>query len=232
MLSDAQIERYSRQLILPEIGPDGQEKLLRAKVALVMRRAPYDPALLYLAAAGIGRLAVIEVDEHGQPPARRDVCLHPSNPDSVVERHTVSAPAIADLLVGCAAVLAATDDRLLLGRLNRTCVAQAIPLLVASTQGATGSVVTLAGHRRDAPCYACAAEGLAGAAPAAAVAAAPAANLIAALQASEAIKLVVGVGRVRFGELLNCDTARMSFSYSALAKDPRCSTCAAAEAGA
>jgi molybdopterin/thiamine biosynthesis adenylyltransferase len=228
MLSDAQIERYSRQLILPEIGPAGQERLLAGSVALAGDPGANAAALLYLAGAGVGRLTVL----HGGPGERETSGAtwgslpEPSNPDSSLVRLHVRHQEVATTLAEHDAVILSGGDDPLRTAVNRACVARAIPLVFGAAAGAQGFLVTFAGHRSDAPCYDCVAATLPTPTTEDPALGAVSGNFLATLQATEAIKLVLGIGEIAGGQMVVWDLRSDTFSPRAVEKNPTCPTCA------
>ena len=147
MLTDRQIERYSRQIILPQLGGRGQEKLLSAAVAVVGTGDMNISVALYLAAGGVGTLGV------DAPAAAAIAGLNPDcRTQSLAATLDADLAAIArdyDLLV---AADIAPD---LCSALNVACMAVRKPLLWGATTGHTGAIAVFAGHRPAEPCYAC-----------------------------------------------------------------------------
>ncbi len=230
MLSETQIERYSRQIRLPQVGGRGQEKLLAAAVAVLGNDEVASTAAVYLAAAGVGRLARDAAPHTAVScvSTREDV-----NPDS----RTITLP--ARLTVGTAAEIARRSDVVVAGGLahdmcvllNVACVAQRTPLVWGRAQGIVGELTTLAGHWADAPCYGCLCGGPAWQLPTSAGVAELAgvtAAFVGSLLATEVIKIVTGVDPLLTGRLLRYDALDSTLREVAVAKDPSCTTCSAA----
>ncbi|MFQ5664991.1 MAG: ThiF family adenylyltransferase [Candidatus Binatia bacterium] len=230
MLTDVQIERYSRQIILPQIGGRGQQRILSGSVAVVASSETGSAAASYLAAAGVGQLGIVEATRtHGWARALAAE-LAALNPDCRVQlvREGLTADA--------AAQIAGTHDVVIVGNasldtsslLNTACVALKTPLVWASTTGAMGSVMTCAGHRSDAPCYQC----LYVQEPAAASGAQQPSALervtaafVGALQATETLTLLLHLGASSVGQLLSYDALNATVHQAAVGKDPACGTC-------
>ncbi len=245
-LSDEQIERYSRQIILPEVGGVGQQRLLEARVLIVGAGAVGSAAALYLAAAGVGCLGLVDGDVLSLTALRRQVlCTAGDLGDRKVEAASDSlarlnpdcrarcearrlAPAEAAATVAEFDVVVDTapghDLRV---ALNRACVAEEKPLLCGGAAGAGGWLSTFLGFRPDLPCAECAgheplaasrAEGLSGAA----------AGLVGTLLATEVLKLILGSGRSLAGRWLICDLAAAGFRDLEIGKANDCATCGGA----
>jgi len=231
MLSDAQIERYSRQLILPEIGPKGQERLLAGAVALAGDPGPNAAGLLYLAGAGVGRLTVLDLDtaERGESEAARRSMPEPSNPDSALVRLRVRHAELAAVIEGHDVVVLSGGDGRMRAAVHRACVAQAIPLVFGAAAGAQGFLVTFAGYRSGAPCHDCVAATLPQGAAERSALATVTEDLVATLQATEVIKLLLGIGRLDDGQMVVCDLNAGTFSFRAFEQDPNCPTCSGPE---
>ena len=218
MLSDAQIERYSRQIILPQIGGRGQAALLSSTVGVCGTGGMAATAALYLAAAGVGTLGVA--------PALVET-LDGVNPDCrVLPRAWDDTPSATAAAAGAAAVLCAGVAPDVMRRMNAVCLAVRVPLLCGASTGASAWMCVTAGFGPTAPCFGCLAASLedsgdAEALPLGAVAAA----LIGTLLATAAIKLVLGIGAGDVGRLLVYDAAGTVVSQVARAKDPACSAC-------
>ena len=217
MLTDEQIERYSRQIILPQIGGRGQQKLLSAAVAIVGTGEPGTTAALYVAAAGIGRVSVrapvaaaiaeLNPDCHAQPLA--------------AQLNTDAAMAIArshDLVIDADL---SGDTSLLL---NIACLAMKRQVVWGHLSGSGAQATILAGHQADAPCYGC--VRMPPPAPPSAVGPLTAA-FIGTVLATEAIKILLGIGSTLIGRMLMYDARDSTVSVVPVRKDPRCATCSA-----
>lgn len=213
MLTDQQIERYSRQIILPNVGGRGQEGLLSASVALVGTGELCVTAAQYLAAAGVGRLTVPAPVLAAVEDLNPDCRAQPSSSAEVVRSHDVVISAGAPLET-CRAV-------------NAACVACGTPLVWGELGGRVGQVTVFAGHRPDAPCYQCARPQPNGEVEAADVLAGVTAALVGTLLATEALKAVLGIGRSLTGRMLVYDLRGTVVHESALSKDPLCIDCGA-----
>jgi len=228
MLSDAQIERYSRQLILPEIGPAGQERLLAGSVALAGDPGANAVASLYLAGAGVGRLTLLhsghaERETDGEASGSMP---EPSNPDSSLVRLHLRHEEVTTVLAEHDVVILSGGDAPLRAAVNRACVERAIALVYGAAAGAQGFLVTFAGHRSHAPCYDCAAATLPTQTTEDRDLGAATGDLLGTLQATEAIKLLLGIGGIAGGQMVVWDLRSYTFSPRTLEKNLACPTCA------
>jgi molybdopterin/thiamine biosynthesis adenylyltransferase len=218
-LSDAQIERYSRQILLKELGGAGQERILTGGV-LVSGRGGVPPlTALYLAAAGVGRLGLALVAGSSETAATIR-SLNPEIQTEMIPAERLSGAAIAgyDLVV----------DTLLPGeshdRLNRAWLESARPIIVARLAGASGSLTALPpGHGTG--CLACLPWPPVG--ETATSLAAPLAGALAALQAIETLKLLTGTGVPLYGRLATLDGYGCTVAVADLPRSPACAVCGA-----
>ena len=243
-LSAEQNERYLRQIALPEIGPTGQERLLRAGVLVVGTGGLGSSACYYLAAAGIGRLGLADGDRvelsnlqrqilHATPDLGRPKVesahdkLSALNPEVQVEAifSRVTAENAAQLIARYDAVIAATDNLATRRLLNETCYQTGKPLIEGAVRGFTGHLITFLPPRG--PCYQCLFPERGGSVerPAGVLGAVP--GVIGAMQAIEAIKVLLGLGQPMTGRLLVFDALAGEFTTVALTANPSCPVCRA-----
>ena len=245
-------ERYSRQLRLPEVGDAGQRKLLGARVAMVGAGGLGSPAAFYLAAAGVGTLVLADDDTVDRSNLQRQIlhtearigmskvesariALSALNPTTAVEAFTerVDAGNVERLIGDADVVVDGADNFPARYLLNDACVKLGKPLVYGAVHRFEGQVSVFdAGRQRGvAPCYRClfpeppppeaapncAEAGVLGVLP----------GVIGLLQATEAIKLILGLGESLAGRLLQFDALSMRFRETRLAADPDCPLCAA-----
>jgi adenylyltransferase/sulfurtransferase len=245
-LSNAEIQRYSRHLILPEVGMEGQKRIKGGRVLCIGAGGLGSPAALYLAAAGIGTLGVVDfdaVDEsnlqrqilHGTPDVGRSKLqsardrLTAINPEVQVETYETrltSANAL-ELFKGYDVILDGTDNFATRYLVNDACVLLKIPNAYGSIfrfEGQASVFATVGG-----PCYrclypeppppglvpSCAEGGVLGVLP----------GVIGTIQATEALKLILGAGQTLVGRLLLYDAWTMKFRELKLRRDPNCPVC-------
>ncbi|RZO63289.1 MAG: molybdopterin-synthase adenylyltransferase MoeB [Sandaracinaceae bacterium] len=246
-LTPAQLERYSRHLLLPEVGEKGQEKLLKARVLLLGAGGLGSPAALYLAAAGVGTLGVIDNDVVDASNLQRQV-LHGTSTVGVSKVES-GAKRIADLNPDVNVI--PFDERLTSENVDRifdqgwdvivdgldnfptrylvndASVWKDIPVVHGSIFRFDGQVTTF--WPKQGPCYrclypepppahlapSCAEAGVLGILP----------GVIGTIQATEAIKIVLGQGEPLVGRLLTYESLKMQFRTLKLRKDPTCPVC-------
>ena len=247
-LTPDDLARYARQLALPEFGPAAQQRLKRAAVLCVGAGGLGSPAALYLAAAGVGRLGIVDPDHVDRSNLQRQVLhgeatighpktdsaaarLHDLNPQVEVVTHPTrltpdNATAIArhyDLLVD------GSDNFPARFLINDLCYLLRIPNCHGAVRGLEGHVTVLAPHLGG-PCLRCILPTLPPPPPPPPAAAGPPVlgvvpGVIGCLQALEAIKLLAGIGTPALGRLVHFDALALRFRELAVARDPRCRLC-------
>jgi molybdopterin/thiamine biosynthesis adenylyltransferase len=240
--SDDEVDRYARHLVLREVGGPGQQKLKAARVLLVGAGGIGSPAALYLAAAGIERIGLLDMDEValsnlqrqvlfdggdlGRPKveagARRLKALNP-NVEVAPLAQRLDAANARDLIADWDVVLDGTDDFATRYAVNAACVALGKPLVTAALGRWTGQVGVFHGR----PCWrclvpeappeaeTCARVGVVGAL----------AGVMGSMAALEVVKLVTGAGRGLDGRLLIYDGLNAEVRVARVAPDPACGVC-------
>ena len=246
-LSPAELARYSRHLLLPEFGTAGQEKLARARVLVIGAGGLGSPAALYLAAAGVGTLGIIDCDrvdvsnlqrqvlfetaQIGQPKAgTARARLAALNPAINVVAHDVELRAhnVMQILAGYDIVLDGSDRVGTRYLVNDACVLLGRTLVSAAIHRFEGQATTCVPHAG--PCYRCLfPEPAVGAAPTCAEAGVLGVlpGVLGAIQATEAIKLITGIGTPLIGRLLTYDALAMRFDEFRFGRDTDCRVCSA-----
>ena len=240
--SDDEIERYARHLVLSEIGGPGQQRLKAARAAIVGLGGVGAPAALYLAAAGVGALRLIDDDEVGLSNLQRQIAfseqdvgelkveagaarLAALNPHVEIEAaaERLTPDNAAWLLEDCDVVIDGTDDFGTRFAVNAACVAAGMPLVSGALGRWSGQVGVFAGR----PCYrclvaepppdaeTCARVGVVGAV----------AGVVGSMAALEAIKLITGAGEALTGRLLIYDGLTGTARTVSIAADPACPVC-------
>ncbi|MDX6697654.1 MAG: sulfur-carrier protein adenylyltransferase/sulfurtransferase [Solirubrobacteraceae bacterium] len=245
-LTKEQRERYSRHLLIPEVGVEGQQKLLDAKVLLLGAGGLGSPAALYLAAAGVGTLGIVDNDEVDLSNLQRQVIhstedvgvpkvdsaaatINALNPDVNVVKHPVRLDAsnIMEILPGYDVVVDGLDNFPTRYLLNDASVRLKIPVVSAAILGFDGQLSVFAPY--DGPCYrclfrepppaelapSCGANGVLGVLP----------GTMGLLQATEAVKLIIGQGDPLIGRLLLYDALAATFTEVKVHRDPDCPIC-------
>ena len=250
-LEASQADRYARHLVMPQVGPPGQRKLLDTRILLAGLGGLNSPVAMYLAAAGVGTLGLLDFDTVERSNLQRQV-LHgesrigQSKAESACSRIQDINPGIATEILDLkltpqnAGELAADWDIVIDGTdsfesryaLNRACLEHGTPLVYGAVMRFQGQVSVFwpSGPGQDSsPCFQCLmprapAEGEApGCAEAGVLGILP--GIVGTLQANEALKLALGIGRVLIGELLMVDALNMEFRRMKLPADPSCSSC-------
>ncbi len=245
-LSAEQRERYSRHLLLPEVGPEGQQKLLDAKVLLLGAGGLGSPAALYLAAAGVGTLGIVDNDEVDVSNLQRQVIhfsdrvgmpkvdsaeqtINALNPDVKVKKYPIrlGPENITEILPGYDVVVDGLDNFPTRYLLNDASVRLGIPVVSAAILGFEGQLSVFKPY--DGPCYRC----LFPVPPPAELAPSCGANgvlgvlpgTMGLLQATEVIKLILGEGDPLIGRLMMYDALAASFTEVKVRRDPQCPIC-------
>ncbi|MDP1674544.1 MAG: molybdopterin-synthase adenylyltransferase MoeB [Burkholderiales bacterium] len=246
-MNDHQLLRYSRHILLPEIGIEGQQRLLDAHALLIGAGGLGSPAAMYLAAAGIGTLTLCDGDSVDLTNLQRQIVhceaavgakkvdsaratLLGLNPairiNAVAER--VSGDRLQVLVDAADVVLDGCDNFETRHAVNRACVRAGKPLISGAGIRFDGQLAVFDLRRADSPCYAClfpedgemdemrcAVMGVF----------APLTGIIGAMQAAEALKLVIGAGETLTGRLLLVDALTMDLRAVSLKRDPACPVC-------
>jgi sulfur-carrier protein adenylyltransferase/sulfurtransferase len=245
-LTAEQRERYSRHLLIPEVGVEGQQKLLEAKVLLLGAGGLGSPTALYLAAAGVGTLGIVDDDEVDLSNLQRQV-IHTTdrigvakvdsaeetiaaiNPDVEVVKYPVRLDAsnIVEIIEGYDVIVDGLDNFPTRYLLNDASVRLEIPVVSAAILGFDGQLSVFKPH--DGPCYRC----LFPEPPPAELAPSCGANgvlgvlpgTMGLLQATEVVKLVIGEGDPLIGRLLLYDALAATFTEVKVRRDPNCPIC-------
>ncbi|MGE3615567.1 MAG: molybdopterin-synthase adenylyltransferase MoeB [Gemmatimonadales bacterium] len=245
-LSREELIRYSRHLCLPEVGSAGQARLKRSRVLVVGCGGLGSPVALYLAAAGVGHLGLVDFDVVDRSNLQRQVLhgtaavgrskldsaearLRDLNPLAAIERYDtrLSAANALEIIAGYDVVVDGTDNFGTRYLVNDACVILGVPNAYGSIFRFEGQAAVFAAP--DGPCYRClfrnpppagavpncAEGGVLGVLP----------GLVGTIQATEAIKLLLGIGRPLVGELLLVDALTMEFRRVHVRRDPDCPAC-------
>ncbi|MBX3049679.1 MAG: molybdopterin-synthase adenylyltransferase MoeB [Anaerolineales bacterium] len=245
-LSRDELLRYSRHLLIPQVGLDGQRKLKAASVLVVGAGGLGSPAALYLAAAGVGRIGLVDYDVVDASNLQRQVIHGTSNLDQLkvesarsrlldlnpgidvpVYNESLTSANALRIVQGYDLVIDGTDNFPTRYLVNDVCVKLGIPNVYGSIFRFDGQVSVFAA--KDGPCYrclfpdppppgsvpSCAEGGVLGVLP----------GIIGSLQASEGLKLLLGIGEPLVGKLLLFHALDMRFDTIKLRKDPNCTVC-------
>jgi adenylyltransferase/sulfurtransferase len=245
-LTQTECARYARHLILPELGEEGQLRLKQGSVLIVGAGGLGSPSSIYLAAAGVGRIGLVDFDRVDATNLHRQVLygtsdvgtpkleaararLHDLNPEIAIETHdcALTSDNALDLLRGYDVVLDGTDNFATRYLVNDACVLLGKPNVYGSIFRFDGQASVF--FAKEGPCYrclypeppppdlvpSCAEGGVLGVLP----------GVVGTIQATEAIKLLAGIGETLVGRLLVFDALNMAFRQMKLRKDPQCAIC-------
>ncbi len=245
-LTPDQRNRYHRHLLLPEVGPAGQQRLLDAKVLLLGAGGLGSPAALYLAAAGVGTIGIIDMDVVDASNLQRQVLhnmervgerkvdsakktLTAMNPDVKVVTYDVrlGADNILDIIDGYDVIVDGTDNFPTRYLVNDASLVKRIPVVHGSIFRFEGQVTVFSPY--EGPCYRCfvpeppPAELAPSCAEAGVLGVLP--GIIGSIQAMEALKLLLGLGEPLIGRLLAYDALEETFRTYKMQRDPACPAC-------
>ena len=246
-MNDNQLLRYSRHILLDEIGIEGQERICTAHALILGAGGLGAPAALYLAASGVGRITVIDDDavdltnlqrqiahttaRVGQPKvaslARAVADLNPEVQVNAVQQRA-DAALLDSLLPGVTVVLDCCDNYQTRQRVNAACVRHRIPLVSGAAIRWDAQISVFDPRQDDAPCYACLFDPDADFQEvqcATMGVLAPLVGIVGSVQAAEALKLIVGTGDSLAGRLLLLDARSMDWNRLHTARNPECKVC-------
>ena len=246
-MNDQQLLRYSRHILLEEIGIEGQERLLGSHVLIIGMGGLGSPAAMYLTASGVGRLTLCDHDTVDFSNLQRQIIhrtgmvglpkvvsaqttLQEINPEveCIALPHRADAAKLNELIAGADVVLDCSDNFATRYAVNQACQAQRKPLVSGAAIQFHGQVAVFDFRREDTPCYNCLfpedseAEELRCATTGVF---APLVGIIGSMQAAEALKLLIGMDRGLSGRLLSVNALDMNILRSSLSKDPACRVC-------
>ena len=248
MLTDDQLLRYSRQILLPQIDVAGQLRLTQSRVLIVGLGGLGSPVALYLAAAGVGELHLADFDSVDLTNLQRQVVhdtaslgqakvdsaaarLRALNPEVRLRLHrqALDADSLAAALVNVDLVLDCTDNFAIREAINVACVAARKPLISGAAIRLSGQLSVFDLRRADSPCYHC----LYGDGDSAELTCSeagvvgPLVGVVGSLQALEALKLLAGFGEPLVGRLLLIEALGSHFRELRVRRDPDCAVCGA-----
>jgi adenylyltransferase/sulfurtransferase len=245
-LTDSQIERYSRHIILKEIGGEGQKKILNTKVVIIGAGGLGSPAAYYLAAAGVGKIGIVDSDRADLSNLQRQILhftkdvgrlktesaqekLTAINPDCEVVPHTtrLNAKNVLDIIGEYDAVINGSDNFPTRYLINDACIISKTPLFEGAVIGFSGQAITIKPH--ESACYRCLYEeppppGLIPSCQEAGVMGAIP-GVIGIIQATEVIKWILGKGSLLTDRLLIYNGLEMEFNELEISRNPQCPVC-------
>ena len=246
-MNDQQLLRYSRHILLDEIGVEGQEKILAAHALIIGAGGLGSPVACYLASAGVGKITLVDddtvdltnlqrqilhtTDRIGQPKALSGKeTMTRINPgiEIVALQERVADARLDELVKSATVVLDCTDNFATRHAINRACAANKVALVSGAAVGFDGQI-SVYDQRQDAsPCYSCLFPedeifpeshcALMGVF-------APLVGIIGASQAAEALKLIAGIGQSLQGRLLMLDARAMNWTSIGISRNPQCPVC-------
>ena len=248
-MTDDQLLRYSRHILLDELGIEGQRRLLAAHALVIGAGGLGSPVALYLATAGVGTITIVDGDTVDLTNLQRQIAhnlsrvgapkassaaqtMHAINPDVHVHalHERADAARLAALVARADVVIDCSDNFATRHAVNAACVAHAKPLVSGAAIGFDGQLSVYDTRDASRPCYACLF-------PPDAVfeevrcatmgVFAPLVGIIGSMQAAEALKLLAGVGSSLAGRLQMLDARTMEWTEIAMARTPGCPVCAA-----
>lgn len=252
-MTDEQLLRYSRHILLDQIGIEGQQRLLNSHALIIGAGGLGSPAALYMASAGIGKITLVDDDEVDFTNLQRQI-LHTQDRvgmakvdsgkvalqaiNSSIEINTLqkrlSGLALDQLIEKSTLILDCTDNFATRHAINRACVHHKKPLISGAAIRFDGQISVYDLSRDDSPCYHCLfpeAEDVDTVRCATMGVFSPLTGIIGTMQAAEALKLAAGIGENLSGRLLLLDALDMSWRTVKFKKDPACAVCGASKNG-
>ena len=251
-MTDDQLLRYSRHILLDDIGIEGQERIMASHALVVGAGGLGSPALLYLAAAGVGRITLVDDDTVDLTNLQRQIAhttarvglpkvvsaaqaMQEINPDVQLTplQQRVDAGLLDHLVPNADVVLDCSDNYATRQAVNAACVRHGRPLVAGAVLRFDAQMTVVDQRGGDTACYACLFPPNAHFEEEACSTLgvfAPLVGVVGALQAAEALKLLVGVGQSLAGRLWMLDGRAMEWTSMRTVRDPMCSVCSSADA--
>ncbi|SAK83930.1 HesA/MoeB/ThiF family protein [Caballeronia ptereochthonis] len=248
-MNDDQLLRYSRHILVDEIGIEAQQRFLDAHAIIVGAGGLGAPAAMYLAAAGVGKITLVDADTVDLTNLQRQIVhmtrsvgtlkvesakqtLNALNPDVRIEAVDLRADAAwLDANVPRASVvLDCSDNFATRHAINAACVAHGVPLVAGAALRFDGQISTFDFRSPDSPCYACVFppdQAFEEVACSTMGVFAPTVGIIGAMQAAEALRVIGGFGETLAGRLMMLDSLRMEWNTMRIARQPDCPVCGA-----
>jgi len=240
MLTSDEQKRYDRQIMMPEVNEAGQEKLKKAKILVAGVGGLGSPISIYLAAAGIGHIRLVDHDQIELSNLNRQILhwdkdignpkvasaqskLNKLNPHATIEaiRKTIDENNIGDIVGDCNAIVDAMDNLETRYLLNKAAIEKNIPFFHGAVRGLEGRAMTIIPGKS--PCLRCMYHGTLPPEKFPVIGVAP--GVIGCIQATEVIKYIVGMGELLTGRLLVYDGTSMEFREFKITKNPQCDHC-------
>ena len=245
-MNDNQLLRYSRQIMLPQVDIEGQQKLLNAKVLIIGAGGLGSPASLYLTAAGVGHISIYDDDEVDLSNLQRQIShytadigidkvistqktLNLLNPDTQVKavKKRLDGELLKQEVANADVVLDCSDNFPTRFAVNAACVQEKTPLVSGAAIRFEGQVAVFMANKAESPCYNCLyqsdGEELQNCSTNGVIA--PITGIVGSIQALEAMKVIMEIGEVLNGRLLLLDGLTMEWQTMRLKKNSQCLTC-------
>jgi molybdopterin/thiamine biosynthesis adenylyltransferase len=246
-VNDDQLLRYSRHILVDELGIEAQQRFLDARAIVVGAGGLGSPAAIYLAAAGVGKLTLVDADTVDLTNLQRQI-LHVTasvgrkkvesgreaiarlNPDVIVDAvdERVDDAWLDANVPGASVVLDCTDNFATRHAINRACVRHGVPLVSGAALRFDGQISTFDFRDANSPCYACVFpedQPFEEVACATMGVFAPTVGIVGAMQAAEALRVIAGIGETLTGRLMMLDSLRMEWTTMKIARQPDCPIC-------
>ncbi len=246
-MNDDQLLRYSRHILLDEVGIEGQQAMLDARALIIGAGGLGSPAALYLAASGVGHITLVDHDtvdltnlqrqiahttaRVGQPKVQSAAqALQALNPDAQVQciQQHADAALLDELVSQASVVLDCCDNYRTRQTVNAACVKHRVPLVAGAIIRFDGQITVFDPRKDTSPCYACLfapEEEFEEVQCSTMGVLAPLVGVIGAMQAAEALKIITGIGDPLVGKLLMLDGKSMEWSRMRTSRNPECSVC-------
>lgn len=245
-LTDSQLMRYARNILLNDVDVTGQQKLLASHVAVVGAGGLGSPVLQYLAASGVGTLTIIDDDIVDETNLQRQVihqqqsvgsakvtsaknAIAALNPDIIVNTQPVrlAQANVAELLANADLVIIGTDNFSSRYLVNAYCKEQKLPLVTGAAIGTSGQLTSFNFAEQSSPCFECIYERSDDEMPSCATAGVlgPVVGTIGSMMALEALKILIGIGEPLYGRLMVWDALTMQWNTFTYQHSEQCTTC-------
>jgi molybdopterin-synthase adenylyltransferase len=248
-MTDEQLLRYSRHILLNELGVEGQEKLLASHALIIGAGGLGSPVALYLGSAGVGRITIVDFDvvdatnlqrqiahnlarigiNKAQSAAQSIAAINP-DPQVTVVQQRADAPALDKLVQGADVVLDCCDNFSTRHAVNAACVKHRVPLVSGAGIRFDGQITVYDSRNEESPCYACVfpPEATFEETRCATMGVfAPLVGIIGSMQAAEALKLLCGIGSTLTGRLQMLDGRSMEWNEVRVPRNASCTVCGA-----
>ena len=246
-MNDDQLLRYSRHILLDEVGIEGQQAMLDARALIIGAGGLGSPAALYLAASGVGHITLVDHDTVDLTNLQRQIAhttarvvqpkvqsaaqaLQALNPDAQVQciQQHADAALLDELVSQASVVLDCCDNYRTRQTVNAACVKHRVPLVAGAIIRFDGQITVFDPRKDTSPCYACLfapEEEFEEVQCSTMGVLAPLVGVIGAMQAAEALKIITGIGDPLVGKLLMLDGKSMEWSRMRTSRNPECSVC-------